>query len=99
MFLISLLDLFGLRFLTAFGDDQGLDAAGHIEVAVRIQAAEITGAKPAILRKGFGRLVGQIVVACKNPRPPRQDLALLTRLHACARRPLCSVLGSLISVL
>ena len=75
MLLISLLHLIRLCFLSPLGNDQRLDAAGHIQIAVGIDVTQVAGPEPAIASERLGSLVRQIVVAREDARPARQDFA------------------------
>ena len=64
-------------------DDDVLDAAAHDELAVD-DVAEVTGAQPAVVERGGGR-VGPPVVARRDRRARDLDLADLAVAHHAAR--------------
>src|SRR5882672_4597544 len=75
MLLIYFLHLIRLGFLSPLGNDQRLDAASHIQIAVGINVAQVAGAEPAIASECLSSLVRQIVIAREDARSARQDFA------------------------
>ena len=56
MLVINLFNLIGLCFLSSLGNNQGLDAAGHMQIAIGIEVAQVAGAEPTIASERFGGL-------------------------------------------
>ncbi len=61
------LDLFGIQFLPGAEDDDFLLAAGDVEAAVGVEAAEVARAQPAVVERR-GRGVGPAEVLAHHDR-------------------------------
>src|SRR6266487_6334947 len=66
---------FRLNLLSALGFDQRRDATEDVKVIVLIKVTHVAGAKPSVAREDLFRFVREVPIACKNIRPPRENLA------------------------
>jgi len=66
VFVERLLDALGADVLAIREDDEVLDAAHDIHVAIFVEANEVAGFDPAVGREGFGGFFGFTVVAEEN---------------------------------
>ena len=67
--------------IEAFGGGEFQAAAGHEEVALRVEEAQVAGAEPAVGGEHTGGGLGVAVVAPHDPGVGHADLALHARLQ------------------